>query len=135
MRNAIAMVVAMVAMTSMQANAAELSEAASAVEIVVVTKDQDERVRETTVWVAVLDGSAFVRTSGTPWGRNVDRDPHMVLKIGSADYPASAERVQDEVLVARVQAAFRQKYGLADRAARFVRFLLGGSRIYRVTAR
>jgi hypothetical protein len=63
------------------------------------------------------------------------RDPDVVLKIAGEDHPVRAERLLDDTLVDRVQAKFREKYGFADRLARVVRFLAGGSRIYRVTAR
>ena len=105
------------------------------VEILVVTKNEDGSERETTIWIAVLDGDAFVRTSGTPWERNMKRDPEVVLKIAGEDHPVRAERLLDDTLVDRVQAKFREKYGFADRMARVVHFVMGGSRIYRVSAR
>lgn len=104
-------------------------------EVIAVTRNQDGSVRETTIWIAVLDGDAFVRTSGTPWGRNLDRHPDIVLRIAGEDHPVRAERILDATLIDRVQVSFREKYGPADGAARFVRFVMGGSRIYRARAR
>ncbi len=117
------------------AHSADWGAAETEVEILVVTKNEDRSERETIVWIAVLDGDAFVRTSGTPWGRNMERDPEVVLKIAGEDHPVRAERLLDDTLVDRVQAKFREKYGFADRLARVVRFVAGGSRIYRVSPR
>jgi hypothetical protein len=117
------------------AHGADWTAAETEEEIVAVTQDKDGSVRETTIWIAALDGDAFVRTSGTAWGRNMERDAELVLRIADADHPVRAERILDATLIDRVQASFREKYGAADRAARFVRFVMGGSRIYRVRGR
>jgi hypothetical protein len=63
------------------------------------------------------------------------RDPEVVLKIAGKDRSVRTEWLLDDTLMDRVQAKFREKYGFADRLARVVRFLAGGSRIYRVSAR
>lgn len=104
-------------------------------EILVTTSNPDGSERLTTIWIAVLDGTAFVRTSGTRWERNVERNPDVVLTVAGKTRAVRLERVHDDDLVDRVQAQFRKKYGsVADRMARFVRFVLGGeSRIYRAT--
>jgi hypothetical protein len=107
--------------------------AESAVEIIVATTNKDGSERNTTIWIAVLDGEAFVRTSGTAWGRNVELNPNIVLRIADETYSARGERVLDAVQIACVQAKFREKYGFGDRLARFVRFMMGGARIYRVS--
>jgi hypothetical protein len=117
------------------AHAADWRAAETEEEIVALTQDANGSPRETTIWIAVLDGDAFIRTSGTPWGRNMERDPDLVLRIAGVDHSVRAERIVDAGLIDRVQARFREKYGFADRPARFVRFVLGGSRIYRVQPR
>ena len=117
------------------ARGADWTAANDEVEILVTTKEKDGSDRETTIWIAVLDGEAFVRTSGTSWERNMKRDPEVVLKIAGDDYPGKGERILDDSIVSRVQEKFREKYGFADRLARAVRFFAGGSRIYRVSAR
>jgi hypothetical protein len=81
----------------------------------IVTRDPDGDARETRIWLVVVDGSGFVRTSGTRWLRNIEGDPDVVLRIGGAAHPLRAERVSDPALAARIQDAFRKKYGLADR--------------------
>ncbi len=130
----IAVVLAALLLPSL-AHGADWGAAETEVEILVVTENEDGSERETTIWIVVLDGDAFVRTSGTTWERNMKRDPEVVLKIAGKDRPVRTERLLDDTLVDRVQAKFREKYGFADRLARVVRFLAGGSRIYRVSAR
>jgi hypothetical protein len=122
---------------SAEALAADWEAAESAVEILVHTTDADGSARATTIWIAVVGGEAFVRTSGTAWERNIRRDPHAVLAIAGRTRAVTIELVRDDALIDRIQARFRAKYGpTADRMARFVRLVLGGgSRIYRVTDR
>src|SRR5512134_2485053 len=43
----------------------------------VVTTDEDGALRETTVWLAVVDGQGYVRTSDTSWGGNLVRNPEL----------------------------------------------------------
>ncbi len=86
----------------------------------IVTRDPDGDVRVTKLWLVVVDGSGFVRTSGTRWLANIERDPNIVLRIGGAAHPLRAERVSDPLLAARIHEAFRQKYGFSDRASGWV---------------
>jgi hypothetical protein len=125
------------ALMSAESLASDWGAAESSVEISVHTTNADGSTRATTIWIAVLEGEAFVRTSGTAWERNIRRDPHAVLTIAGHTRTVTIEPVRDGALIDRVQAQFRAKYGTtADRMARFVRLVLGGgSRIYRVTDR
>jgi hypothetical protein len=104
-------------------------------EVLVVTTDADGAHRATTVWLAVLDGRGYVRTGRTRWGANVERDPDLVLSAGGKEYPLRAERVTEEALLGRVQAAFRAKYGTTDRMLAVLRPLMGSARVYRLVAR
>lgn len=81
----------------------------------VVTRDPDGDIRVTKLWLVVVDGSGFVRTKGTRWLANIERDPDVVLRIGGAAYPLRAERVTDAVLGERVHQAFLAKYGFSAR--------------------
>jgi hypothetical protein len=81
-------------------------------EIVTLDPDGDERL--TKLWLVVVDGQGFIRTSGTRWLRNLERDPDLVLRIEGLAYPLRAEPVGDRALHARVNQAFRDKYGLSD---------------------
>jgi hypothetical protein len=129
-----AVLVLMVGMLPSPALSANWEVAESEDEIEVTTSNKNGSERRTTIWIAVLDTDAFVRTSGTPWERNIKRDPNAVLTIAGKDTPIRFERIRNDELIDRVQRKFREKYGgVPDRMARFVRILLGaGSHIYRV---
>jgi len=80
----------------------------------VLTDDEDGARRDTTVWLLVLDGQGYIRTGGTRWGANLQRDPQLELHVGDASYALRAEFVDDEALRQRVEAGFREKYGFSD---------------------
>ena len=91
-------------------------------DIEVITHDEDGDVRETTIWLAVVDGQGFIRTGSTTWGENIKRNPaDVVLRIEKVEYPLRAEFIENEALRERVTAAFRAKYGWFDGAVQFVR--------------
>ena len=66
--------------------------------IEVLTHDADGDLRETTVWVGVVDGVGFVRTSDTRWRENIARDADVVVRIAEQEYPLRAELVTDDAL-------------------------------------
>jgi hypothetical protein len=99
----------------------------------VVTKDEDGSRRSTTVWIAVVDGVAYLRTSSTTWGANLARDPQAVLEIDGAEIPVRVTFVEDEPTREKVNDALRAKYGFADRMSGLVRF--GRTRILRLSDR
>jgi len=82
---------------------------------VIVTEDPDGSERVTKLWLVVVDGQGLIRTGGTRWFRNIQRDPNMMLRIGGYAYPLRVELVADESLRERAHAAFREKYGWQDR--------------------
>jgi hypothetical protein len=45
--------------------------------IEVITHDEAGEPRETTIWLAVLDGQGFIRTGGSAWGKDTKRDPRI----------------------------------------------------------
>ena len=99
------------------AGAAELdwNSVADVGQVRVLTTNQDGTPRETTIWLAVVDGQGYIRTSGwTRWGDNVERNPDIALRIGDAEHPLRASFVEDEALRERVIATFREKYGGFD---------------------
>ena len=55
------------------------------VEVVTTNEDGSERV--TTIWIVVVDGQAYIRTGGTGWGDNLERDRRLVLRVASAELP------------------------------------------------
>jgi hypothetical protein len=86
----------------------------------VVTRDPDGDLRVTTVWIAVVDGSGFLRTSDVRSLENMQRDPNVVLRIGGAAHRLRAEAIADPVLASRAEQAFRQKYGFALQLLRWL---------------
>ena len=83
--------------------------------ITIITHDQDGDARETTIWLAVVDGQGFIRTSNTRWFANLQRNPSdVVLRIERVEYPLRVEFIENEKLRERVSAAFHAKYGWTD---------------------
>ena len=102
---------------ALAAGAAELdwNSVADVGQVRALTTNEDGTPRETTIWLAVLDGRGYIRTSrSTTWGDNVERNPDIALRIGDTEHPLRASFVEDEALRARVVAAFREKYGWID---------------------
>lgn len=87
----------------------------------VVTADEDGSPRETTVWLAVVDGQGYIRTSDTSWGGNIVRNPELSLRIEESEHPLRVEFVEDDALRARIEQAFRVKYGFSDSFIAFFR--------------
>jgi hypothetical protein len=83
--------------------------------IEVLTHDPDGDLRETKVWVGVVDGVGYVRTGDTRWRGNIAADPNVGVRIAGQEYALRAELVRDASLRARVDAVFRAKYGFTDR--------------------
>jgi hypothetical protein len=78
----------------------------------VLTTDDDGDARATKIWLVVLDGHGYIRTSRrSTWGKNVARDPDIALRIGDAEYPVRATFIVDDAERARIVAAFEEKYG------------------------
>lgn len=99
----------------------------------IVTQDEDGSPRETKIWLVVVDGQGYIRTGGTRWWGNVERDPDVELRVAGAEHPLRAELVTDGALLQRVVAAFRTKYGFSDRMAGLVRF--GDTHVMRLVRR
>ena len=99
----------------------------------VVTRDEDESDRVTTIWIVVVDGQAYIRTGGTHWGDNLERDRRLVLRVASDELPLRVEFVADPATREAVIAAFRAKYGLMDRLIAV--FRSGTPRIMRLVPR
>jgi hypothetical protein len=80
----------------------------------VLTTNEDSRVRDTTVWLVVVDGDGYIRTGGTAWGDNAVRDPEIEVSIEGTKYPLRVHFVEDDGLRQRITDSFREKYGFAD---------------------
>jgi hypothetical protein len=91
-------------------------------EVQVLTTNEDGSPRETTIWLVVLDGRGYIRTSqSTRWGGNAERQPEIALRIEGSEYPLRASFMTDEALREHVVKAFREKYGWFDGFMNFVR--------------
>ena len=102
---------------------------ADAETIEVLTSDEDGGQRLTTVWIVVLDHSAYLRTAGTTWGDNVERNGTLrIHNLGDKEF--RAEKVLSAAEVERVVAAFREKYGNTDAVMEIFRF--GERRVFRL---
>jgi hypothetical protein len=80
----------------------------------VITSNEDGSLRETKVWLVVVDGQGYIRTGRTRWGGNVERNPEIVLRIGETELPLRAEFVTDRTERDAVKAALRAKHGFSD---------------------
>ena len=98
--------------------------------IEIVSTDEDGGQRLTTIWIVVLDRQAYIRTAGTTWGDNVEREGKLELHEVAGDRPLRAEKVLSAAEVERVVAAFREKYGTTDAVMELFRF--GERRVFRL---
>jgi hypothetical protein len=89
--------------------------------VVVVTKDPDGRERATTIWLVVVDGVGTIRTGSTRWFANLQRDPALRPRARGIEYPLRIDLVADPAEGARIDAAFRAKYGFSDRLVSLLR--------------
>ncbi len=97
-----------------RAEAPSWSSVADVERVEVITHDEGGDVRETVVWLIVVDGEGYIRTGNTRWGDNLVRDPELVLRIEDAEYPLRVEFVEDDARREQIVAAFREKYGFTD---------------------
>jgi len=81
----------------------------------ILTDDEDGERRETSVWITVLDGRGYVRTNDSRWLANIRRGSPVALRAGDREQTVAAREIDDPELAARVEQAFREKYGLLQR--------------------
>jgi hypothetical protein len=111
----LALALALVAAAPSQAST-DWQAVAAADTIEVITRDADGNERVTTIWLVVVDGQGYIRTGSSSWFEDVERDPNVVLRIEGQDHAVRAELVpESDPAWARVQQAFRDKYGWSDR--------------------
>lgn len=82
--------------------------------VTVVTTNRDGSARHTKAWLAVVEGRGYLRTGGTRWGANIERDPEISLLAGPESLDLRVRFVTDEATREAVKRAFREKYGFAD---------------------
>jgi hypothetical protein len=101
----------------------------------IVTTDEDGSPRDTKIWLVVHEGHGYVRSSGTRWLANVERNPDVVVRIGEEEHPLRASPVRDSETYEAVLQAFREKYGFSDILTGIVRGLAGTATILRLDPR
>lgn len=80
------------------------------------TTDAQRDTHDTRLWVVDLDGTAWVR-AGRPeqrWFQRLREQPAVTLVRHGVSLPFRAVVIEDPVMRARIDAAFREKYGLVD---------------------
>ena len=75
-----------------------------------VTVDEDGERRITQVWIAVVDGVAYLRTGDSRWFENLERDPHLDLRLSGLTYRCGTRPVEAEGTIETVHQAFYDKY-------------------------
>jgi hypothetical protein len=67
----------------------------------------------TLIWSVVVDGVPYIRNAygpGSKWFMRLLRTNHAVFVDGSARYPVSVQKLDDESVNEQVDAAYRTKY-------------------------
>ena len=111
------LLVAALALVASGAGAADFDWAPAREQSVVeiVTTDEDSEPRETSVWIVVLDDAGYIRTNDSTWLANIRRGSSVLLRVGEQERDVRASEVDDAATTARVEAAFKAKYGALQR--------------------
>ncbi len=88
----------------------------------ILTHDEDGDLRDTKIWVVVVDGAGYIRTNASRWLENIQRDPEVQIRLGAYDYLMQAREVTDPAMTERVEEAFKEKYGFVQRVMSLFRF-------------
>jgi hypothetical protein len=83
--------------------------------IEIITLDEDGEIRETKIWIVVLDDMGFIRTNDSRWLANIRRGSAVRLRVREVETPVAVEIVDDTAIYDRVEQAFKDKYGLMQR--------------------
>jgi hypothetical protein len=81
----------------------------------ILTSDADGSLRETPIWVVVIDGAGYVRTNDSKWLANIRRGSAVRMRLRGVESPMSATEVRDAALADRIEEAFKAKYGVTQR--------------------
>jgi hypothetical protein len=81
----------------------------------ILTSDADGSLRETPVWIVVLNGAGYVRTNDSKWLANIRRGTAVRLRVREVESQVGTDEVKDAALAARVEEAFKTKYGFTQR--------------------
>lgn len=78
-----------------------------------MTVDSDGYERVTRIWIAVVAGSAAIRTADSPWWANLQRDSR--IRLSGKDLPFRVEFVTEPEGKIRIDEVFLEKYGWWER--------------------
>ena len=81
----------------------------------IVTTDADGELRETSVWIVVLEDAGYVRTNDSAWLANIRRGSPIRLRAGTLEQSVRASEIDDAATRERVEEAFKAKYGTFQR--------------------
>jgi len=81
----------------------------------VVTLDPDGDERVTRIWLALLDDEAVIRTNGSRWWENIQREAKCHIRLDDVDYEVAAVAVDGAEERVRIDDAFLEKYGWLER--------------------
>jgi hypothetical protein len=81
----------------------------------ILTSDADGSLRETPIWVVVIDGAGYVRTNDSKWLANIRRGSAVRMRLRGVESPMRATEVKDAALTDRIEEAFKAKYGVTQR--------------------
>lgn len=89
--------------------------------IQIITEDPDGDVRETKIWIVVLDGTGYIRTNNSRWLANIRRGSPVSLRSEEWESRVTATEIEDGEVDVQVESAFKSKYGLMQRVMSFFR--------------
>jgi len=100
------------------------------------TVDVKGASHETTIWLLVHEGQAYVRAGGgSRWDRPIDAHPDVAVEIEGVWYDVRATRIPAGPLYDAVKTGMRAKYGGQDRLIGLIRNIGGAPRILRLDPR
>jgi len=120
-RSALAALVFAFVATALAAHAFDWTPASEDSVVEILTSDTDGSLRETPVWIVVLDGAGYVRTDDSRWLANIRRGSPVRLRVRDVESAMEAVEAKDLALAARVEEAFKAKYGFTQRVMSFFR--------------
>ncbi len=121
MRNLIFFAACLLSVSSASAQVDAWAPFADADVVEIITTDADLDLRETKIWIVVLDGSGFVRTNDSRWLANIRRGSDVAIRTGALELAVTATEVQDTELEDQIELAFKTKYGTMQRLMSFFR--------------
>ena len=81
----------------------------------ILTVDENGSPRETKIWIVVLEEVGFIRTNDSRWLANILRGSTVQLRARGVETDVTAESTDDPAEYDRVEAAFKEKYGLMQK--------------------